>query len=72
MICLLNAANRDPEHFLEPDRFEMRRADKRHVAFGGGAHTCLGMHLARLQIALALSALVRRYPRLRLGTQRVE
>jgi cytochrome P450 len=72
VVCLLNAANRDPERFPDPDRFDIMRRDKKHLAFGGGVHTCLGAALGRVQIEIALSALVRRYPRLRLGPQRIE
>jgi len=48
------------------------RIDKKHLAFGGGVHFCLGAPLGRLQIEIALSALLRRYPRLRLGTEKIE
>lgn len=63
----LAAANRDPAIYPEPNRFDIERKDTHHQAFGGGRHVCLGAHLARLEAAETLSALLDRFPRLSLG-----
>jgi cytochrome P450 len=62
----LGAANRDPGRYPDPDAFDIFRADKQHVSFGDGAHKCLGMHLARLEMRLLLNAVLDRLPGLRL------
>jgi cytochrome P450 len=63
---LYGAANRDPAQFDQPDRFEVGRHPNRHLAFGGGAHFCLGNHLARLDMEVVFSSLLRRFPRIEL------
>ena len=62
----LGAANRDPGRYVLPDVFEVFREDKQHLSFGDGAHKCLGMHLARLEMRVLLNAVLDRLPGLRL------
>jgi cytochrome P450 len=67
VILMLGAANRDPEVFTEPNRFDVSRPDARqHLAFSAGAHYCLGAQLARLEARIALRTLFDRFPRLAL------
>ncbi len=64
------AANRDPRTFEDPDRFLVARENAgRHIAFAGGPHVCVGMHLARLEARVAIAALLERLPRLRLDPE---
>lgn len=60
------AANRDPRVFDDPDRLVLDRDPNPHLTFGFGHHFCLGAALARLEIRIALPALLRRFPQLRL------
>ena len=61
------AANHDPGVFPDPDRFDIARSAKGHVAFSAGAHYCLGAPLARLETEIGLSILFRRIPALATG-----
>ena len=65
------AANRDPQQFPQPDRFDILRRNNRHVAFGYGVHHCLGAPLARVEGQIAFQALLR-LPKLRLETPTTE
>jgi len=60
MLLAFSAACRDPDIFPEPDRFIIDRKPNAHLAFGYGPHTCLGAHLARLEIELFYRALIER------------
>lgn len=62
----LRGANRDPETFSDPHAFRIDRQHVAHVAFGGGAHFCLGAPLARLETQVAVQAMIERFPNLRL------
>jgi cytochrome P450 PksS len=55
------AANRDPEVFADPDRFDIRRVARPHLSFATGPHACLGMGLARVELEVALPTLFRRF-----------
>ncbi|MEV0156942.1 cytochrome P450 [Micromonospora sp. NPDC050686] len=64
---VLNAANHDPEHFVDPDRLDLRRVRGPHLGFGHGVHYCLGVSLARMEARIGIGTLLRRLPELRLG-----
>ncbi len=68
----LNAANRDPAYFPNPDRFDLHRPNNRHLAFGQGIHFCIGAPLARIEGPIAIAAVLRRMPNLRLASDEAD
>ncbi|WP_369266435.1 cytochrome P450 [Streptomyces harbinensis] len=68
---LIASANRDPDRNTDPDTFDIRREGGHlsHLAFGGGIHYCIGAGMARMEAQLLLSAVIRRFPTLRVSAQ---
>lgn len=67
VLLAIASANRDPRRYARPDDIDIDRSTTRHLAFGLGPHYCLGAALARLELSVALAALVRRFPDMRLS-----
>jgi len=72
VFLLMNAANRDPRAYEDPDRLDLARTGVPHLTFGFGAHICLGFPLARLEGQVALPAVLARWRRIELVTDRLE
>src|SRR6266571_2268962 len=66
VMCLLGAANRDPEVYADPEKLDITRAGVRAISFGGGIHHCLGAQLARIEGEIVFRRLAERLPKLAL------
>lgn len=67
VFLMLNAANRDPEAYEDPDRLDLRRKEVPHLSFGFGLHICLGFPLARMEGQVALPAVLAHWRRIELA-----
>jgi cytochrome P450 len=67
VLTLGNAANHDPDVFPEPERLDITRGARNHIAFGYGAHQCLGQNLARVELRIVFDTLFSRVPTLRVA-----
>jgi cytochrome P450 len=72
VFALNPAANRDPDIFPDPDRFDVHRDASRHVAFGVGIHQCLGQILARMELQVLFPLMLQRLPNLRVAAKEGE
>ncbi|WP_406135048.1 cytochrome P450 [Streptomyces sp. NBC_01089] len=68
VVVAMNAANRDPRVFQDPDALDFDRRMTRHIGFGYGVHACLGQNVARAELRTVLPRLFARFPNLRLAT----
>lgn len=67
VFAMLGAGNRDPARYVEPDRFDVMRADVQPLTFGGGVHFCLGAALARAEIEITFRTLIERFAHIELA-----
>jgi cytochrome P450 len=72
VFLLMNAANRDPRAYEDPDRLELQRRGVPHLTFGFGAHICLGFPLARLEGQIALPAVLGRWQAIEIASPHLE
>lgn len=67
LLLAVASANRDDRRFTAPDRFDLRRTDNAHLSMSAGRHACIGAHLGRMELMIALRALATAFPHLRLA-----
>ena len=71
ILLLYAAANRDPEVFPEPEKFNLRRSPNRHFGFGAGPHVCVGIHMARLEMQVMFEEFLKRIPNFTIDESRI-
>jgi cytochrome P450 len=69
---ILGSANRDPDRFSHPNRFDITRNEGRHLGFGIGIHFCIGAPLVRLEAEVVFETILRRFPNISLATETLE
>ena len=69
---IVGSANRDPERFTDPYRFDIARNEGRHLGFGRGIHFCIGAPLVRLEAEIVFATILRRFPQISLATETLE
>lgn len=72
VVLMYSSANRDPKHFVEPEKFDVTRDPNHHIAFGFGTHFCLGASLARLELNIFFSKFLERVANLQLVSDPIE
>jgi pimeloyl-[acyl-carrier protein] synthase len=72
VYAILIGANRDPNYFTEPDRFDITRNEAKHCSFGGGIHFCLGSHLARMNAEIAFKHIAKRFTAIEVDESKIE
>ncbi|WP_437680327.1 cytochrome P450 [Sorangium sp. So ce131] len=72
VLPVVGAANRDPAQFPDPDRLDIGRTENKHLAFGQGAHLCIGSTIVRVQVQMAFTTLLDRMPDMRLVPQELD
>lgn len=72
LMLVMAAAHRDPAVYADPNRFDVTREHRSHLAFGGGIHFCLGAHLARMEAQIGMRELIKRFPKMELVSEKPE